>query len=257
MLAAKSELRTVLSEFRPGSDQLLFATYMSADSAVCDVENVLFYNVGTGAFRASSANGVSFARQRVQPPLAPDGTVYRHYHEYSFEPVPLRPIYVGAQSFTFELPDVSASTKTSDVWYRAATASHTVRSPIEGAFELHVEVTVRRPVTNVATILKTLIDGIVCAMHSDGAPSTEAVQRLAKRSGWLESEITHRLRAPGPAILGARRHLACYRDFVKWDPADHLCDACTVVVKHGVQPACTVTIFPTSSKAEQMRRYDA
>ena len=46
----------------------------------------------------------------------------------------------------------------------------------------------------------------------------EAVSRLAYASTWDIAEISKRLSDPRNPILGARRLLRHYRDFVKWDP---------------------------------------
>jgi hypothetical protein len=92
------------------------------------------------------------------------------------------------------------------------------------------------------------LDGVVCAMHAESQVDAEAVGRLSRASTWDVAEISKRLSAPPNPILGSRRLLHHYRDFVKWDPADDLCDDCTVLVTPASRLTCTVVVMPWATK---------
>lgn len=53
----RESLRTAVGQLTVDDDSILNATYSSPINELCDVENVLFYNIGTGAFRSACQNG--------------------------------------------------------------------------------------------------------------------------------------------------------------------------------------------------------
>jgi hypothetical protein len=80
-------------------------------------------------------------------------------------------------------------------------------------------------------------------MHSESNIDTAAVQRLCDKTGLPTNEVAARLSRPKCPVLGSRRVLACYRDFVKWNPADDLCEACTLLIRPERKPTCSVLAF--------------
>jgi hypothetical protein len=103
------------------------------------------------------------------------------------------------------------------------------------------------PFRNLVAIIKPLLDGVTSALHSDVNPNQEAMARLAKKTGWRAEEILHRLRFPKAPVLGPRRLLDAYRDFVKWNPADDLCEACTVLYEPCKTSSCRVDVWSRKS----------
>lgn len=238
-LRARIALQNALRRLEPEPGYILSAEYFSIDDSFFDVENVLIYNIGTGTFRNASKNGIRFLRHRQAPVSAPNGSLFPHLHQYRFVPLS------GPQSghkFCFEVPRLTASLKPHDIWWRAADAHCTELVKLQGLFSLHLELTTAKPIVNVAGILKPFLDGVVCAMHSDFQPDGEVVRRIAAKSGWDAALITQKLKSTNIPFLGDKRLVQAYRDYVKWDPADHLCESCTLVVLTGVESRCIVTI---------------
>jgi hypothetical protein len=229
---ARDDLRKALRRLAHQPGMLLSASYSasSADRSGCDVENVLFYNVGAGAFESITRNGLRFERLRRPPELAPSGLPFTHYHRYGFIETPERPITKAATLFEFALDGISSSTKPHTVWWAASGVTVLSSAPIKGRFELHVELA-HPKIGNPSSILKPLVDGIISAMHSESNIDLEAVQRLCAATGWRSDEVQARLRNPGCPVLGPRHLLGSYRDFVKWNPADDLCEACTLLIR--------------------------
>ncbi len=58
----KSAVQGAVRGLRPAPGQVLCGLYSSLETRTCDVENVLFYNVGPGSFRTATPHGLSFAR---------------------------------------------------------------------------------------------------------------------------------------------------------------------------------------------------
>ncbi|MBK7648432.1 MAG: hypothetical protein IPJ12_15090 [Betaproteobacteria bacterium] len=242
MLAARVKLRAAIREMHVPQGALLCATYSSLDNTFCDAENVLIYNVGTGAFKEATVGGILFKRIRSEPMCAPNGSRYSHHHQYSFINAPSQPS--GKDSFTFAFPllAINSSTSVHHVWWRATEAAAVPHQPIIGRFAIHIELRVVEAITNVAGVLKKLLDGIISSMHFDAAPSQLAIQRLSAHCKWSQAEIEKRLCSPPNPILGKRRVIYEYQQFVKWDPADHWCEDCTLVVTRADTPLCVVTL---------------
>lgn len=80
-VAFRDDLRAATRQLEVAPSEVLHAAYGSADRTGCDAENVLFYNVGQGAFAAAMRNGVRFERGYSLP--ADDAAVgAAHYHRY-------------------------------------------------------------------------------------------------------------------------------------------------------------------------------
>lgn len=244
ILDARTQLRTAIRNLRIPQGQVLSAAYTSLDCSFFDVENVLIYNVGTGTFRDCATNGIVFFRRRAVPPSSHSGNTLPHFHDYTYTDAPTRPIGPLSYCFEFKPPPLTTTTKLQDVWWRAADASCGHSQSLTSPFSIHVEITTNRVVTNVAAIVKPFLDGIICGMQGDSNPNPDAVQRLAAKCNWDPQEITRKLRNSAVSALGNRRLVDCYRDYVKWDPVDHLCESCTFIIRSGNEQQCSVTVSP-------------
>ena len=94
----RAQLRIAIATLA-SSRQPLAAQYRSPVRDSCDTENILFYNVGTGAFAAASAAGLRFERGFVVPfcHAELDGSPL-HYHRYEMGSDPVT--YAGAYERT-------------------------------------------------------------------------------------------------------------------------------------------------------------
>lgn len=247
---ARKQLVAAIRALDVPTGAVLRASYHTVDESHFDVENVLFYNVGPGTFARVARHGIAFERKRLAPPVAPSGEAFAHYHEYVFaDPVFTSPPG-AAVSFSFAPPPLASTTKTHSVWWQATAAHSAGGTQIRSNFALRVELGVPYSITNVGGILKSLVDGIVASLHSDPAPSDLAIDRIAQRTGWEAAEIRRRLMAPPNSLLGPRNVVSTYRDFVKWDPADHLCESCQLTVLTRAPATCAVTVANVSPTPE-------
>lgn len=156
---ARQEIRTRLRHLVATPGEILCADYVSEDNSFCDVENVLFYNVGRSTFRAATKNGLAFRRLHAKPPPSPTGRAYRHFQRYALIPIAATAI-AGRRicSIAFELERLSSSTKPHEVWWPIMhRGAATYARVLDGGcpFGLRLRLEVPRAPSNIADLVKT------------------------------------------------------------------------------------------------------
>ena len=243
MREARDSLRQALKLMVSEPDQLLNATFRSLDQGFCDVENILFYNVGAAAFRTVAAKGLRFERIHTVPPVSRGGRRFNHHHEYRLVEASQDLTSQPDCSLEFAFRSLTSSTKPHEIWWPASRAGTAQTHALNGVFEMRVVLHCPSPFLNLTSVIKPLLDGVICALHSDLKIDHEAVRRLAAKTGWKTDDIIHSLRSPKAPVLGPRRLLDVYRDFVKWNPADDRCEVCTVLYEPSSSPKCCVDVW--------------
>jgi hypothetical protein len=70
-------------------------------------------------------------------------------------------------------------------------------------------------------LVKILVDGVICALHThDGTQLELVAERLGTRLSVPAADLAGLLSGNPSGVLGARRLLWPFRDFVQWNPAD-------------------------------------
>ena len=227
----RTKLRLALRTMRPATqDEILNAAYESCDPSFCDVENVLLYNVGAANFHHLVTTGCQLERSFG---IADSAHLFEHRVTYKLEPPsnsvgPWRSRQSLA-SWDFTAPKLNSETKPEAVWHwtKQQTIEVHATSDDDSPLSLDVEVlpsTSRAP--RIASMIKPLLDGMLCAIHShDGSDLEEIVGRIKARltdtsaeriERWL-SDHTH-------AALGERQLVRqLVRRFgkgIQWNPAD-------------------------------------
>lgn len=220
MQSARAALKAAIAQLVAPPNTRLSAMYISAHRGFCDVENVLLYNVGTGVFRQIAVDGLEVQRLYAEPVVSPSGRQFAHYQRYTFSPIDVLPAITP--TLAFPLNKISTGTKPHAVWWAVSAEKAFTSAPISGCFRLDIALPVQD--RNLAALAKPLLDGIICALHPASTIDELAVARLTAKTGWSASTVRQRLLAPPCPLLAPRKVLARYRDFVKWDPADELCD---------------------------------
>lgn len=214
-------LRQALASLEPGRDARLLAEFTTETTDFFDVENVLLYNVGTGAFKACSVNGVHVLRSKVASPAAPSGKHYANFHRYSLEDV--EPLPTAEPALSFELPKLVSDSKPHQVWWQVKSAKvGPTADRLDGEFFMTVQLPCL-PNQNISALIKPVLDGIICALHSAAGIEPEAISRLSAKIGAAPALVAQHLNSPVLPILQPRKVVTTYRNFVKWDPADELC----------------------------------
>lgn len=204
----------------------LSAVYSSGVERFCDVENVLFYNVGAAAFTGIGARAVRFERCWSAPSASPqrlDGPA-THHHRYE----------VGASVWQWQhwiaarplaswagVPLVRPSTAAGWWWSMRTAGTTTLLSSATGP---HLGLSVRIGGSSGAglfNLMKTLLDGVVSAFHvHDGSHGVELAERLAGTVRGDPGRILTALVDERWDLLGRRVLVRPYRNGVQWNPAD-------------------------------------
>jgi hypothetical protein len=227
---------------RPGQGQILTAVYKSLRGGYFDVENVLFYNVGTAKFAQPAANGVRFECAFGQPPPCPVPlcAAAEHHHKYTFADAgaPFENWREGSAAFSWDrvpIPVLNEQSKPDGIWYsiRKLVANGAGSASLAGssfALRMVIEYSPSTPVRP-AAILKPLVDGVVAAFHRhDGTDLEPLARMLAQKLGRPEQEVSDLLTRQ-EAPLGTRRLLWTFRSGYLWGPGDDQCVAGELIVR--------------------------
>lgn len=246
-LAMRDELRTAVRHLQSSGDEVLHASYASASRETVDAENVLFYNIGMGAFSASSQTGVRFERVYSTPTMPGSTGPWPHLARYTVSA--LREPFTHWQSGRVlarwqdaSSPVLGEETKPGDVWLALKRSGFECLGrlmPPTANFGMRIRV--RRGAHGPAgatSMLKALLDGVISALHvHDGANRDEIARRLARMLGAPAAEIDTYLMDASAAALGSRDLLWLRGANVQWNPADDGLVAAEVLVESNPGPA--------------------
>jgi hypothetical protein len=247
LLEMRNDLCRALRDSASRSGGHLHAVYSAADDGeFVDTENVLLYNVGSGALRPLMSRSVTFERSHEMPlPLPGSGLTegaVLHYHRYSeargdaFEF--WRP---GKQLAAFTgVPVDSVDDKPAPVWKAirdfATPPAETASAPSQFVLNLHVTDTREtKPANSLVYIVKPTLDGIISAYHShEGSDGVAESQRLEEAGLGERETLRDQLLDRRWAALGGRRLLSSFgKTGVQWNPADDLCAAAHITLSVG------------------------
>jgi hypothetical protein len=233
----RNDIRRAIVQLEP-SGESLYARFSSADMRPCDIENILFYNVGPGNFSSLMANGVVFERGLEAPKSADELGYHMLYETMPYisdwaEGKPVASWQTNLDPQGTGHPNFSPAY----VWWMMKTESHIVthanlQTPIYG-----LEIEVQVPIVarfGLAGRMKSLLDGLISAFHCyDGVRLDEVCSRLGSLLSQDPEHIKRLLIAQDHACLGPRQLVWPYRTSVQWNPADDVCYVCRIKVKPG------------------------
>lgn len=225
VLIARDGVRAALLSM-PASTTLT-AEYSSDGLGLCDVENVLHYNVGPSWLQHLCSRRLVFERLFTAPPTAPSTAAYHHHVRYRAGDHPRLAWSVGelVGQRRFVIPR-GTPLDLAHVWLHARRAAASAPASASASPErLALSLTVRTAfgdAPHLGSVLKGLVDGFVCSMHRhDSDDLDELASRLASRFGKAtEAREIGELLMVGAAELGGRRLLYRRDTGVQWNPAD-------------------------------------
>lgn len=231
MVELRGAIRAAVAELSraAGYRYRLAATYRSLAPGLVDAENILFYNVGTGAFGRPVAIHGERRFEDPPPPLDQAPGPYAHHHRYVANgvdtPTPWRVVQTACR-WSAPLPngagDLSGVART----WRAIRQVMEQCGVVPDREPFAVRATIAGPgAVGLALLssLKTVLDGIVAACHHhDGTDAFELASRIAEAGQMSMAEVQTLLSEARSSPLGERRLVHRFGKGVQWNPADDL-----------------------------------
>lgn len=234
LLAFRHDLRTEIHSLQGKPTQILHAIYGAPDGGLCDLENILFYNVGPSHFTSLATTGLRCERSYTypSPPYALE-IPSLHYYRYTMGEVH-QGFYcwqahrILAAWDNVLIPRLMGKVTAGNIWFHIRSGQFKLfQMPGKALKQFGLSITIKVPDTtgvHLANAIKPIIDGIVSSFHAyQGSEVQQVSQRLGNELGQNPEVIAQMLVQQSRAILGVRQVVRPYRNHIKWDPADDLC----------------------------------
>ena len=221
-------IRSKLQALRPFDNQMLYAKFGSVSSEFTDIENALFYNIGTSFFSTALSNKTSVYFQRIQPNEMCDRTDwdFQYFYHYTWAPKGNHKEWweydIICEWSDIPLNKINSAAKATDYYLAIKNYPELVKcfeDRCETTLGLKICLSIPRTskFANVVSAMKPMIDGVICAFHTpDGIAAEEVSEQLnVNKEVFLSSEKT---------CLGKHCYISPYRTSVKWNPQDERLD---------------------------------
>ncbi len=240
----KSDLRSAIASLSAAPGQKVRGIYTSADGSFVDTENILYYNVGSGAFTKAARYGVCFERSYSMSPPCPTPLAISRLHHQHYS---LRPLQTSFKNWKegavlalwkTRFNKVNTSSSCADIWLGVKKGSILIpvqsKSPPD-RFGLRAMLAVPRGMSaRPASVIKVIFDGVISAFqYHNGRHQSEVSQRIAKQVGTGADEISTLLLNPGESVLGRSQLVRLFGTGVQWNPADDICLAGELITEQG------------------------
>lgn len=224
----RGEARTYRDELRAAIGHLratghLYARYSGPKprGPAFDLENVLFYNVGTGVFGPHAVSSLTFERGA---PGEDSALPHRQLYRVQGGKWDAGPTDATALA-TFRAPLAGRPANAHQTWASVAAGERRVLGEAAPDGEIAVLMTVSAPIqVNLAAYAKPLLDGVLSAFHThDGTDPDRVPSFLAERTGLSSQDAWKILTDESKGVLGTRRLLHGSNTSLGWNPADDRC----------------------------------
>jgi hypothetical protein len=246
ILELKEDLLFAIHTLSANANGVISAKYgtTTVQKQLYDLENVLFYNIGTANFINLSQNGIVFAeispydiaRKRNEWGLSEE---YKHYYEYkicSFNADKSSDLEIACWQ---DIPFCKCkSLSPFDAWLAMHNAEGNIQvkghiaCELGDAFALHLILEKPKALPfNITSAMKPLLDGIISALHG-GCFDEDMISLLMEKLSCTRDQIMN----IGMNVLGKRDYVQkypCAKSGIKWNPADDMCKSVSIQVVDG------------------------
>jgi hypothetical protein len=227
----REELKNNLKNIIPVKNGVLHCEFCTQEGGFFDVENVLLYNVGSGAFSSISNHQVIIERSFAKEPFLNSSSQFKHYHRYSYTIEENIEPYWKKNTTIFQWTNLqipSLKDKPHEYWYymkRLQTKEKFTSLDVDTYYGIQINIGV--PLgkkVNLTGICKPLLDGIISAFHNyKGSDLEEVASRVSTLLNKDQNEISNLLMDEQFSILRAREVVRRFQNGVQWNPADDYC----------------------------------
>jgi hypothetical protein len=237
----RNSLRSALRQLLPACGQVLHAEYEAPDRDFADLENVLLYNVGSGAYSHLVVDGVELRRF--------PGPDQLHRVSYEMGGATSRNL---ADSTVLAKVDarigVGAAPRSAGTWWRLLRPAVIVTDlavPHTGEFGVEIELIGVQGNRSVAGQLKPLLDGLISAFQvhhpAPARPDTTTDSQLALLGD--PAELWDLLTDDSAAALGACSLIRPGKVNLVWNPSDHRCSTILLSAPAASVPRIRATVW--------------
>ena len=239
-LALKNTIRNGIKSLKKQEYTVLNATLNTMESGFFDVENVLFYNVGSGSFSHLGIDELHFKLSR-------DSSDKKYEYLYEVESTPKCDFSEKIQivEFNASLHKITSDLKPAFYWkliHNSKVSLNSNHSQVN-EFGLLIEIELEKKHPNLTSVIKPMIDGIISALHYQDYPSTGSINYLSEKYKLENDLIVEMFKKKPYSILGKRDLISEYRSGVKWNPADEKCIWTVVKQKIADKKNISVKVF--------------
>lgn len=225
----RNDLGAAIRELSARPGEGLHATYTNSQTDRVDIENALIYNVGTGAFRRSTREGLTFERSFSEP--VSSQAHLSHYYRYEVVPLSQRVLEWDRgqplAEWTCHLPSLDPETKPAAVWWATKHGEAAIHAdaPHGGWFGIRLEIQMPETRRSLAEIVKPLADGSIAAFqsHAKGSDVPALADRVARSLDAPAPDVAEALCDESWAVISGHRILWKRGAGVQWNPADERC----------------------------------
>ncbi|WP_194840956.1 DUF6946 family protein [Filobacillus milosensis] len=226
----RNDLKNELKQITSTENGTLYAMFCTNDNkSWFDVENVLLYNVGVGAFSQIGDNNFIIEQSLENVPHLNNSPKFNHYHQYNYGKD--FDLYWQKDDVLATWRDMKLSSlkdKPHEYWYQMKlsnieTYAKSLNKNSKFGLKLNIGVPIGKNV-NLTSVCKPLIDGIVSSLHCySGEDIDEVSKRLGVQLDIAESHIAEMLLEEYNAILGSHNVVRRFQKGIQWNPADDFC----------------------------------
>ncbi len=242
----KEEIRKTVGQLEVGDNEVLLASYAEGNpKRKYDLENRLFYNIGSGAFSdifctyPKEAAFVAASKpnngQYIYKYKVVSEEEVKEYLEGKTLIVKWQDIPIGPKQGKDDKPDryyeaIRRETDSIKIMIDDPKPDHILdRAPFGIKIELTVPGSNKRLRPQPASVMKPLLDGVICAFHGeDGEKTKEAVKKRFQESGLKDEKIEKFFEASKLNIFGNHNYLTKSN---RWNPEDDRLQFGWIIVK--------------------------
>lgn len=237
----RSLLIEAISQIKISDDAFMRATYCSDVKGLCDLENILLYNVGTGKFKKLCQQGFLLERSFKSSYALGNFDSYKHYQRYEITSSLQTPLFWNIEKVLASWEDIlldkmASDSKPHEYWkaIKENKVNILTNETYGGFFGLEIQITMpQRKSFNLAAVVKAMLDGIIAGFHIHNGMQIELVSsRLVHALSVDGSFVTRLLLDRTSAVLGERNLLHPFKNNVQWNPADDKCVAIKITCQY-------------------------
>lgn len=216
-----------------GFDQThLQANLITNDNDFYDVENIVSYNIGSGSF--GHLNLDSFGIKKI---IVKKDKPYIYEYEYrtsQFAGSDIRNLNNAViENFEFKIEKISSDAKAIKYWLAYKNGkTKKIKEYYSGTFGMRIEIQTPKRILNLSSVIKQLIDGIICGFQYQTGIDEELINCLSEQLNEKPKVISRYLNDKDNSIMGKNEIIRKRGKGIILNPIDDLCIDIYIFQRH-------------------------